>query len=199
METSLDDERDVISRMNQKVQHATIRFMFFPSLTYNLILNKCGMRDWWSVIDETVILGALPIRWFVPSLLEEHKTIRRVLCLNEAQELKISYNETDWNNHSIDFLQLPTKDLFFSPTVSDIKKGVDFIMESRREGNRVYVHCKSGRVRSATIVAAYLIMAEQMTRDDAVEFLREKRPFVLFHQRQLDVLDEFQKMEGNGN
>jgi dual specificity phosphatase 12 len=39
----------------------------------------------------------------------------------------------------------------------------------------VLVHCKLGKSRSCSIVAAYLIFYKQMTTDEALEFIRNKR------------------------
>jgi atypical dual specificity phosphatase len=37
---------------------------FFPTLAYNVLLEKLSLRPWYSRIDETVLLGALPFRSF---------------------------------------------------------------------------------------------------------------------------------------
>ena len=54
---------------------------------------------------------------------------------------------------------LSTPDWNSVPSNEDIKKGVDFILKYRdlKPPNSVYVHCKAGRSRSATIVACYLV------------------------------------------
>ena len=44
-----------------------------------------------------------------------------------------------------------------TPTQGDIDKAVDFILGHRLKQNSVYVHCKAGRTRSATVVACYLV------------------------------------------
>ena len=56
-------------------------------------------------------------------------------------------------------LVLDTPDLNSVPSDQNIRSGVDFIMSMRNKSfpNNVYVHCKAGRSRSATIVACYLI------------------------------------------
>jgi len=38
------------------------RAFFYPTLTYNIVLEKLSCRQWYNRIDETVILGALPFR-----------------------------------------------------------------------------------------------------------------------------------------
>lgn len=38
------------------------RAAYFPSLAFGLFMNRFGRRPWYSKIDNTVILGALPFR-----------------------------------------------------------------------------------------------------------------------------------------
>ena len=38
------------------------RAVFYPSLVYNVVLEKVTSRNWYDHIDDTVILGALPFK-----------------------------------------------------------------------------------------------------------------------------------------
>lgn len=38
------------------------RVTFYPTLLYNVFMEKVTQRNWYDRIDETVILGALPFR-----------------------------------------------------------------------------------------------------------------------------------------
>lgn len=72
----------------------------------------------------------------------------------------------------MDFLQLATTDIFESPCQNKLKIGVEFINRYLPEHEKipnlpnvdgpnngtVYVHCKAGRTRSATLVGCYLMM-----------------------------------------
>lgn len=53
-----------------------------------------------------------------------------------------------------------------------------FITEAFREKGKVLVHCLAGVSRSPTVVAAYLIWAAGMRRDEALDLLRERRGVV---------------------
>ncbi|KAH8303046.1 hypothetical protein KR018_006766, partial [Drosophila ironensis] len=55
----------------------------------------------------------------------------------------------------------------------------------------VYVHCKAGRTRSATLVGCYLMMKNGWTPDQAVEHMRQCRPHILLHTKQWDALRLF--------
>ena len=60
------------------------------------------------------------------------------------------------------FLNLPTTDLFSAPSQQRLQEGVAWMVDEANSGKgSVYVHCKAGRARSATLVAAYLIQVQQ--------------------------------------
>jgi atypical dual specificity phosphatase len=52
----------------QCVRHIAIiiimlaRFSFYPTLLYNVVMEKITNRNWYDRIDDNVILGALPFR-----------------------------------------------------------------------------------------------------------------------------------------
>jgi len=50
------------------------------------------------------------------------------------------------------------------------------VNRAREKGEAVLVHCHAGMQRSAGSVAIYLIAKEAMTTDQAVAFIRKKRP-----------------------
>jgi phosphoglycolate phosphatase-like HAD superfamily hydrolase len=58
------------------------------------------------------------------------------------------------------------------------------------EGERVYVHCRAGWQRSATVVAAIVALREDINIAQALQVLRERKPTAnpLMHQR-ADLLD----------
>lgn len=73
----------------------------------------------------------------------------------------------DWKKLNVQFLQLSTTDIFETPNQEKLVRGVEFINKIRSldsdidvqsPGNTVYVHCKAGRTRSATLVGCYLMM-----------------------------------------
>lgn len=79
-----------------------------------------------------------------------------------------------WNEQGVKFLQLATTDIFEAPCQDKLMQGVKFInqflpannkifkecnkLENHNSVGTVYVHCKAGRTRSATLVGCYLIM-----------------------------------------
>lgn len=79
--------------------------------------------------------------------------------MNETYELSyLSNMEEGWKKLDVQFLQLPTTDIFEAPCQEKLSQGVDFIKDVVAESNEsVYVHCKAGRTRSSTLVGCYLM------------------------------------------
>lgn len=65
----------------------------------------------------------------------------------------------EWEAVGVKFLQLSTTDIFEAPSQDKLQHGVEFIRDVEASSPRgaVYVHCKAGRTRSATLVACYLM------------------------------------------
>ncbi|WAR04945.1 PTPM1-like protein [Mya arenaria] len=104
---------------------------FYPTLFYNVFLSKVSSRRWYDRIDDTVLLGALPFR---------------------------GMTKWEWAAVGVTQLKVPTVDFTASPSHEKICRAVDFMIKYRNEQlGSVYVHCKAGRTRSATVVACYLV------------------------------------------
>ncbi|XP_054006182.1 phosphatidylglycerophosphatase and protein-tyrosine phosphatase 1 isoform X2 [Hylaeus anthracinus] len=174
------------------------RLTFYPSLLYNVLMEKVSSRNWYNRIDEVVVLGALPFRRMTDQLIAE-ENIKGVISMNEDYELQLFSNtEKEWRMKNVEFLQLSTTDIFQSPSQEKLQCGVEFINKFRSpeinsRGGSVYVHCKAGRTRSATLVGCYLMMRNQWTPEEAVDYMREKRPHILLHTAQWNALRLFYK------
>ncbi|KZC13772.1 PREDICTED: phosphatidylglycerophosphatase and protein-tyrosine phosphatase 1 [Dufourea novaeangliae] len=181
------------------------RMSFYPTLFYNVLMEKISSRSWYDRIDETVILGALPFRGMTKQLISE-ENIKGVISMNENYELRLLSNtEKEWQRYNVKFLQLSTTDIFQSPSQEKLLCGVNFITKFRdvsTELNKsdnnvhagsVYVHCKAGRTRSATLVGCYLMMKNQWTPEEAVDYMKKKRSHILLHTPQWNALRLFYK------
>ncbi|XP_020280082.1 phosphatidylglycerophosphatase and protein-tyrosine phosphatase 1 isoform X2 [Pseudomyrmex gracilis] len=182
------------------------RVTFFPTLFYNIVMEKITSRNWYDRIDETVILGALPFRRLTKQLVED-EDLKAVVSMNEDYELLFCNTNKEWQQYNVEYLQLSTTDIFQSPSQEKLQSGVNFINKFRSVptkmlGNSnsvdvhnkcgtVYVHCKAGRTRSATLVACYLIVKNNWTPEEAVSYIQTKRPHILLHTAQWSALKEF--------
>lgn len=50
------------------------------------------------------------------------------------------------------------------------------LSKERASGNRVLVHCFAGMQRSAAVVAMYLISQHRCTTDEAIAYIKQRRP-----------------------
>lgn len=177
------------------------RIGFLPSLGYNIVLNKLNLRPWYNRVDDRVIIGALP--WLsIKKELVERENVRGVVSMNENFELtwlgRWVCTGDVWRRRNVEFLQLQTQDIFETPSQDKLRIGVDFIM-SRQEGDSVYVHCKAGRTRSATLVCCYLMKRNLWTPEQAFELLASKRPQLALHKPQWKALRQFHQENVEGH
>ncbi|XP_005295050.2 phosphatidylglycerophosphatase and protein-tyrosine phosphatase 1 isoform X1 [Chrysemys picta bellii] len=171
------------------------RLFFYPTLLYTLVRERLpgSQRPWFHRIDRAVLLGALPLRARSRRLVEE-ENVRGVLTLNEEYETRfLCCSAQEWEAMGVEQLRLSTVDLTGVPTLENLQRGVEFVLKHRECGNSVYVHCKAGRSRSATMVAAYLIQLYQWSPQEAIEAITRIRPHILVRPRQVQVLERFHR------
>jgi atypical dual specificity phosphatase len=148
------------------------RLLFAPTFAWNYLLGRIlKRRHWWDYVDEHVILGAMPMRQDVRPL--HALGVRGVI--NMCREYP---GPTDlYQEMGITQLWLPTVD-FNPPSLEDVSKGVAFLEEFTSRGETVYVHCKAGRARSATVVICWLVKHRGMSLAEAQSHLLRARPHV---------------------
>jgi protein-tyrosine phosphatase len=61
----------------------------------------------------------------------------------------------------------------------EIIHAIDFIDNSIEQNQAVYVHCYWGLMRSATVVAGYLIKKYNLTVEESINIIKEQRPRAL--------------------
>ncbi len=89
------------------------------------------------------------------------------------------------------FLWLPTLD-HEPPTQKQLRMGVAMLKQCIAMNMKVYVHCKNGHGRAPSLVAAYL-MTTGMDVQEALSFIKEKRPPTHLQDVQVAALEEFKK------
>lgn len=131
----------------------------------------------------------------------EQEGVKGVVSMNENYELQLFGLQSEgWNKLGVPkFLQLETTDIFHAPSQDKLRTGVRFLKDFSKvdNGDSVYVHCKAGRTRSATLVACYLMEVHKCSPEEAVERLRSARPHILLQKPQWSALkDYYRNMNG---
>ncbi|XP_065168489.1 phosphatidylglycerophosphatase and protein-tyrosine phosphatase 1 isoform X2 [Atheta coriaria] len=181
------------------------RITFYPTLMYNVFMERFTQRNWYDRVDQNVILGALPFPNLTQELIEK-ENVKAVISMNEDYELWFANDKEKWRAVGVNFLQLSTTDIFETPCQKKLIDGVEFIrkylpanpspskttaIEKNEIGDTVYVHCKAGRTRSATLVGCYLMTRNSWTPEEAVAHMKSKRPHILLHTAQWNALRSF--------
>lgn len=117
-----------------------------------------------------------------------------VFIINCTKELPMKYN----NNYRISV----NDDMFdnsFTIMYDSFAKAVDIIDINLEKNKKVIVHCFAGIQRSAAVICAYLMVCKGYTLEDAILFMRQKKPdvfigninFIVSLQKlQLDLLNK---------
>lgn len=87
----------------------------------------------------------------------------------------------------------PIRDGEPAPSLDWLREQVAFIESQRKAGKGVYVHCLNGVSRSAMVLAAYLMKRERWSRDEAIDYLRSRRPEVRPNPAFLQLLSDWEK------
>lgn len=162
------------------------RLVFWPTLAWNFLLGRIlRVRHWWDRIDEHVIVGAYPFSADVASLRGEG--VRAVV--NTCEEYRGPVRE--YTQHGIEQLHIPTTD-FTHPRLGDVEMAVEFIQKYKLQNDTVYIHCKAGRARSATVAMCWLIKYRGMTPEQAQKHLLAARPHINRHLVDRPVIKQFQ-------
>lgn len=164
------------------------RLIFWPTFFWNLLLGRVlRIRHWWDYVDEHVILGARPLRKDVQTLATD---LQVTGVVNMCEEFR-GHDEL-YRQQGIEQLWLPTTD-FQPPTLDSVARGVEFLQSHASRGGKVYVHCKAGRARSATVVICWLVKYRGMTLEQAQQHLLKCRPHTNARLAERPVVQEFCK------
>ena len=87
----------------------------------------------------------------------------------------------------------PIADAEPAPDVEWLRRMVRFVDSNRESGLTTYVHCRNGVSRGGMVVTAYEMYKNHWTRDEALAFVRLKRPEVLPNPAFLKLLNEWEK------
>uniref|UniRef100_A0A914HJB5 Phosphatidylglycerophosphatase and protein-tyrosine phosphatase 1 n=1 Tax=Globodera rostochiensis TaxID=31243 RepID=A0A914HJB5_GLORO len=161
------------------------------------VLRKCGPKrwSWYSRINDTLVLGAMPFLSMLPEL-KENEHVGGVVCCTEEFELEAAWGAvkpTDWAQSDIQFHHTPMRDFIGSTSLQNIEEAVQFIDKVTSKGQTCYVHCKAGRTRSATVAICYLMHKFDFSPEQALDAVSTKRPQVLLRDVHWQSISHFRK------
>jgi atypical dual specificity phosphatase len=142
------------------------------------------VRNWWDPIDPHVIVGAFPFARDVEKL----AALGVKGVVNTCDEYPGPVAE--YERFGIEQFYMPTID-FTHPSLEDVTGAVEFIEGKVGQNETVYIHCKAGRARSATVALCWLMKAKGMSMDQGQTHLLESRPHVNARLTSRPVVQEF--------
>lgn len=180
------------------------------TLSYNWLLHILGMREWWNVIPIShngfeplfgVMLGALPLKnkGHIEKICNEGVgAILSAVEPFETHSLGIfsePVTPSDWKAHGVHHRSIVTPD-YVGIKQSQILEGVETLHQWIQDGKRVYVHCKAGRGRSATLVICYLMKYSGIDNvESAIAYVTRCRPQIILNPEQIATIRLFHKNE----
>jgi atypical dual specificity phosphatase len=82
-----------------------------------------------------------------------------------------------YQKYGIQELYLPTIDST-APSLKSIEKAIEFLHQAYLKKEKMFIHCKCGMARSATILFCHLIANEHFSPENAIKLIKQKRPEV---------------------
>lgn len=171
------------------------KLLFDISFIYTV---KTGGHDWWTPISDQIILGAIPLESHSERL--KKNKVTHILTLLEPFELATGLitpiHKKTLENSQIKNKIIPCQD-FKGVSTERIHQAVDYMHECMIQKNhRIYVHCKAGRGRSASVVVAYLLKHGSEGKKfkdfkEAYAFVKSKRPQVNLNPGQQKTIEDY--------
>jgi atypical dual specificity phosphatase len=92
-----------------------------------------------------------------------------------------------------DALRLPVRD-FTAPSLDQLTEAMRFIEEHLARNEPIVVHCRGGKGRTGTVLAAWLI-SRGATTEDAIRRVRDAEPGSIETVGQLEALERFAEQQ----
>ena len=93
----------------------------------------------------------------------------------------------------------PIRDAEPPPSLNWLREQIAFIESERAAGRVVFVHCRNGVSRSGPVVVAYCMARNGWARDEALAFVRSRRPGLRPNPAFMQLLLEWERsLRGKG-
>lgn len=142
-----------------------------------------------SFIDNDVAGSAGPLSRKEVDWLKDKREIKAILSVREGPLVKT------WVE-GVSYLNIPVKN-HYPPTLEQLRSCVDFIFLQISLSRKTDVHCAAGKGRTGTVLASYLCKRYDMSADEAILKVREKRPGSI-ERSQISVIHEYAELLKKG-
>ncbi|MCE2982972.1 MAG: dual specificity protein phosphatase family protein [Parachlamydia sp.] len=176
----------------------TKKVKYEASLSYTLWAGK----EWWSKIEpHSLYLGGLPLKNQGHFDKIKELGVTHVISLVEDFELEEGWSHqpvqgSEWMDAGIHVTHIKAID-FCPLTQEQLKEGIETLSSLIAEGHVVYVHCKAGVGRSASIAVGFLMQEHDLTLDEAIAFAKQYRPHINLNAYQQKAIQSYFSQEEN--
>jgi protein-tyrosine phosphatase len=192
----------ILSTSNKALNYLPItnKQKYIVSLAYVKLLSDYGLKDRWNKINNfNIYLGMIPLEDTVDILMKECKPTSVITVLEnfELQESSIGkpINKAYWKKNGIRNVTIPSPD-FQRMELNTLIKSVWYLEKELINNEIVYIHCKAGVGRSATIVTGYIIKHTGLSVNDALNYVKHYRK-IMINDEQIKTLYSYHKMLNN--
>lgn len=125
------------------------KIFFLPTFPITALMR---LGNYWTPVDETLILGCAPM-----AIMGHPKELYKLgvrgvvnMCYEYPGPIR------SYDNLGIKQLYLPTVD-HYEPSLESMVDAVEFIQQHKDRGEKVYVHCKAAHGRAASIALCWMM------------------------------------------
>jgi len=138
------------------------------------VVNKLANIDDYNIIINNLYLGNINKSNDIEFL--KNNNIQAIINCTENEPF------SDYFDDKLK-LRIPVNDSKDEYNIDNFKsfiiESVRFINYCLNNDKRIYIHCYWGLMRSATVVACYLVKKYNLAPNDAIQIIKEKRPRAL--------------------
>lgn len=99
----------------------------------------------------------------------------------------------------IKYLQIDKQDIQSENLKNEFNNTYKFIDDAVNKKENILIHCRAGKSRSPTILAAYLMKKYNVTSDEALKYLKQQRKIIKPNPGFKKQLEEYEKDLKNEN
>ncbi|ELP92469.1 dual specificity protein phosphatase, putative [Entamoeba invadens IP1] len=190
--TQLNLDYNLISTINDDVNWKKLKHLSFSGnnvdptvltfLNHKLSVSRL-VNEKISEIDNGIFLGSQ--HHASDQFLLEKLKIVAILSVCDIEP----YYSKKYSYKTISIIDLPETSI-----LQYFDECVEFLMEKKRKRENVLVHCLAGVSRSATICVAYIMNTKSMSRDEAIQYVRTRRPVIQPNSGFMAQLAEYQRI-----